>query len=205
MHEAVFLPERAPEDLIELGRITGAHGVRGWIKIQPYSDDAAVLSGSRRWWLKTPEQGSGNGGETIKAVAVQACHPHGGLLLAQLQGLSDRDAAQSLRGGVVCVSRADFPKATEDEYYWVDLIGCDFYGSGPAGPAFFGRVDHIFDNGAHAVLQVRRGTLDPDRRFQAHQRPDGGAIHILVPFVAAHIQHVDLAGRRIDSDWPEDF
>jgi len=197
-----------PDDLIEVGRVLAAHGVRGWLKIQPYSPQADALLNAPVWWLKAPDSALESGAlSRPRGMPVQACRRQAGQFLAvQLAGIDDRDAAESLRGHTVWVPRAAFPAADDDEYYWVDLVGCDFYGRSESGePTLLGQVDQVLDNGAHAVLQVLRGDTGEDGAFHAHQDAKGRPVRILVPFVAAHVQRVDVAGRRIDSDWPADF
>lgn len=198
---------QAPDDLVEVGRIVAAHGVRGWLKVQPYSADPQALLRAPVWWLKTPDPRPDPGVSSLaRAAQVLARRPHGGrFVVAQLEGVADRDAAQALQGCTVWASRAAFPEAGADEYYWVDLIGCDFYGQSGGAPCFLGRVDEVLDNGAHAVLRVARGTLDEQGVFQPTPDDRGRAVHTLVPFVQAHVHRVDLAARRMDSDWPDDF
>lgn len=238
------LPVVAPADLVELGRITAAYGVKGWVKIQPHSADADVLlsiaaaapatpatratpatssasispgkpssaTSASTWWLMRPAlpgtaaAASGKSSPAIPYV-VKAARPQGSHVVAQLAGIDDRDQAEALKGMAVCAPRSAFPAPEEDEYYWVDLIGCTLYGDGDGAPALLGIVDDVLDNGAHAVLKVLRqrpapdGAGDPEPLLDAKGRP----LEILVPFVQAHIRAVDLEGRRIDSDWPLDF
>ncbi|MFT0531468.1 ribosome maturation factor RimM [Castellaniella hirudinis] len=201
------LSASAPDDLIEVGRVAAAHGVRGWLKIQPYSPQAEALRSAPLWWLKAPEPLSVSGA-FLRAggIRVLACRPGGQHLLAQLQDIADRDAAEHLRGYGVWVPRAAFPAAADDEYYWVDLIGCDFHARAADGAAvLLGRVAQVLDNGAHALLQVQCGHYAAPGAFQAHLDAKQRPVHVLVPFVAAHILQVDLARRRIDSNWPSDF
>lgn len=197
----------APDDLIEVGRIVGAHGVRGWLKVQPYSADAQALLRSTVWWLKTPGSKLDPGVSSLaRAVDVHMSRLHGGrFVIAQIEDVADRDAAEDLRGVTVWTPRAAFPETEDDEYYWVDLIGCDFYGRADDVPCFLGRVDEVFDNGAHAVLRVARGILDQQGEFQPVLDARGRPVHALVPFVRAHVHDVDLKARRMDSDWPVDF
>jgi 16S rRNA processing protein RimM len=192
----------SPDDLVAVGRVAAAHGVHGWLKIQPYSEPGEALSSSQTWWL-TPAAAST--GRQARALRVLACRPGGTHLLAQLQGIGDRDAALALRGRVIWVPRASFPAPDSDEYYWVDLIGCRFYGMSAGEPVLLGQVDEVFDNGAHAVLQVALGDFaSPDGDFRTRLDARGRPRRVLVPFVAAHVHHVDVAARRIDSDWPAD-
>ncbi|WP_439951496.1 ribosome maturation factor RimM [Castellaniella caeni] len=201
-----------PDDLVEVGRVTAAHGVRGELKVQAYSPQADALFNAPTWWLKAPDSSLDPGAlsrahENPRALTIRSCRHQGGqFLVVQAEGLADRDAAEALRGQTVWVPRTAFPAAEADEYYWVDLIGCDFYGLSQAGAlTLLGRVDQVLDNGAHALLQVVRGQLDTAGQWQAQADAKGRPLQVLVPFVAAHVQHVDIAGRRIESDWPADF
>jgi 16S rRNA processing protein RimM len=111
--------------------------------------------------------------------------------VAELEGVPDRDVADSKRGYTVYVSREYFPQAKSDEYYWVDLIGCQVFSE----DTLMGQVQEVLDNGAHAILRVSTLMLDAKGRPQ----------EVLVPFVAAHVQHVDIKTRRIETDWPFDL
>ncbi|MDY0309525.1 MAG: ribosome maturation factor RimM [Castellaniella sp.] len=207
MADSAFLDAVPPNDLVEVGRVVNAHGVRGWLKILPHSPQADALAGASVWWFKAPDPMLGSGAlARPRALKIRACRRQGGQFLAvQADGISDRNMAETLRGHTVWVSRASFPAAAEDEYYWVDLIGCDVHGLGDDGPRLLGRVDQVLDNGAHAILQVMLGAPDADGVFQPLTDARGRPRHALVPFVAAHVQSVDLQARRIDSDWPADF
>ena len=164
-----------PADLVVVGRVAGAHGVRGWIKVVPFSDARdSVLRATTRWWL----------GRAVHEVLDS--RPQGTAVVAQLRGTSDRDAAEALKGAEVAISRAAFPVVGADEYYWIDLIGCEV--SNPAG-IVLGTVTELQDYGAHPVLAVRGR--------------DG--VGRLIPFVDRHVLSVDLAGRRIVADWDLDY
>lgn len=233
----------APADLVELGRIAAAYGVKGWVKIQPHSADADVLlsiataahadsaagssrsSGSSRspspekpssaasastWWLMRPVlpgSAAAASGKSSPAIAyvVKAARAHGSTVVAQLAGIDDRDQAEALKGMAVCAPRSAFPAPDEDEYYWVDLIGCALYGDDDGTPVLLGIVDEVLDNGAHAVLKILRQAPGPAGGLQPLLDAKGRQVEMLVPFVHAHIRAVDLQGRRIDSDWPLDF
>lgn len=195
-----------PDDLVEVGRIAEAHGVRGWVKVQPYSADAQVLLATRMWWLKAPVPLRDPGAFASASTAeVRACRRQGKWVLAQFAGVDDRNAAEALRGRSIWIPRAQFPAAGEDEYYWVDLIGCAFHGQRDGVPACLGRVAEVLDNGAHGVLRVECGTFDEEGGFVPEHDARGRPREILVPFVQAHVQGVDLGARRVDSDWPADF
>ena len=206
--------QQAPDDLVELGRIVSAYGVRGWVKVQPHSAQSTVLRAAPVWWLSPPTSPhlvSANSHPAkklnVRAHAVKQVRPQGSTIVADLEHIGDRDLAESLRGFVVYVSRQYFPKAQEDEFYWVDLVDCYVYSEG----RLVGVVTEVVDNGAHAILRVQRMQIEGDQSPSADHMPEvvldekGRSQEILVPFVAAHVQHVDIVTRRIETDWPLDL
>lgn len=200
--------DAVPGDLVELGRIVGAYGIKGWVKVQPHSAQADVLRRASTWWLTrlAPETARGVVTPVPVACKVTQARSQGTSVVAQLDGVADRDQAEATRGHAVWVSRSQFPAAGTDEYYWIDLIGCAFYSNAEGEPVRVGEVAEIFDNGAHAILRVVLQDAavpngEPVPRLDAKGRP----LEMLVPFVAAHVLAVDLATRRIDSSWPTEF
>lgn len=195
---------KAPNDLVELGRIVSAYGVRGWVKAQPHSSQSTVLRAAPVWWLCPPSGPMATPADSCPSAslpasvlsrctphAVKQCRPQGLTVVAELDGVPDRDVADSKRGYTIYVSREYFPQAKSDEYYWVDLIGCQVF----TEDQLMGQVQEVLDNGAHAILRVTTLKLDAKGRPQ----------EVLVPFVAAHVQHVDIKARRIETDWPFDL
>nr|WP_085958682.1 ribosome maturation factor RimM [Cupriavidus neocaledonicus] len=194
---ALLHAEPLPEDLVEVGYVSAAYGIRGWIKVQPHADDASALLHARRWWLLSPPQAglvAAQAAEGARAepvcVKIAQSREHSGTVVAQAAGVADRNLAEALRGRRVWIRRADFPAPEEDEFYWVDLIGCSV--SNEQGE-LLGEVSGLIDNGAHQILQV------------AFVQPDGKAGERLIPFVDAFLRTVDTAGKRIVVDWGLDY
>jgi 16S rRNA processing protein RimM len=208
---------KAPEDLIELGRIVSAYGIKGWVKVQPHSAQAEVLRAAPVWWLCAPTPPLVKGTQVAVGVSstmlphpVKQVRPQGSTVVAFLEGVDDRDQAEGMRGYTVHVSRKDFPKAQGDEFYWVDLVGCMVYSqASDTDTSLIGEVIEVVDNGAHALLRVNRLQQNPqasnEQAFTPVLDAKGRPVDVLIPFVAAHVQHVDIAARRIDTDWPIDF
>jgi len=189
-----------PDDLVEMGRVAGAYGVQGWVKIEPHAAQSQALLQVAEWWFR--RDGAPPGTPAV-AMRVLKSRTQGSTIVAQLAGVNDRDQAAALRGNRVWLSRAAFPAADGDEHSWVDLIGCLLYGLADEASVLLGRVDAATENGAHGVLHVTRlvSEADPVPLRDAKGRQE----ETLVPFVAAHVQSVDLASRRIDTTWPADF
>ena len=111
---------------------------------------------------------------------------HGATLLAQLAGLSDREASAKYAGGDVGVPRTELPAAPEGEFYFADLLGlavCNRQG------VVLGKVAAVQEFGAHPVLRVAG---------------DDG-VSRLIPFVAAYVDGVDIGAARIEVDWQPDY
>ncbi len=178
-----------PADLVEVGAVIEAYGLKGELKIAPHAQGGKALLAAKRWWLlKGREQP-----ERHSAVRVSA-KVHGDSVVGQLGGIADRDTALLLRGARVYVSRADFPAPEADEYYWVDLIGLDV--ANEAGVEL-GKVADLIDNGAQSVLRIEFPETGKDGKPTTGER--------LIPFVGVFVKTVDLAAKRIVVDWEADY
>ncbi len=179
-----------PADAVEVARVLDAWGIKGWIRVQPYAKDPQALFSSRRWFLKPPEAQPGRPLRELAAMPallrIADVREHGDGVVASVRDIQDRHAAEALRGARIFVPRSSFPSAGDDEFYWVDLIGLQVFNRDGAR---LGKVVALMDNGAHSVLQVR----------------DADAPERLIPFVAAYVDRVDLAGRCIHVDWGLDY
>lgn len=121
--------------------------------------------------------------------------------MAQFEGLDNRELAQALKGHTVWVSRAAFPKADEDEFYWVDLIGCRFFGEQDGQAQSMGQVMEVLDNSAHSILVVHRGSWDAEGVFTPEKDEQSKPLEELVPFVQAIVHTVDMSARELHSHW----
>ena len=182
-----------PPDAQEVGRIVDAWGVKGWVKVEPYSSQPQALVSAQRWHLKRGDAAA------VSPAVVRPCplsivvaqvRAHGEFLVAKPCGSDDRTSAEALRGARIFVSRAEFPATDVDEFYWVDLIGLHVVNR---EGHVLGTVAGLLDTGAQSVLQVRPGTSAE------------GAVERLIPFVSAYVDRVDLQARRIEVDWELDF
>ena len=211
-----------PDDAVEVGRVLGAWGVKGWIKIQPFSLDPQALFSTKRWFLQAPQEAA------APLVSALAKHPllkviqakeHGDVVVADVQDLQGRDAAEALRGARVFVSRASFPTAGQGEYYWVDLIGLAVVNR---EGVVLGDVVGLMETGAHDVLRVRpaasqgvdASAVSEGSPARAGKKGSAGSAsksaaaapsECLIPFVAAYVTGVDLAQRLITVDWGLDY
>jgi 16S rRNA processing protein RimM len=203
-----------PDDAVEVGRVIDAWGVKGGIKVQPFSSDPQALFCTKKWFLRPAETASGalprpsakrtapsaaagttaNGTPRLSAprfLKVMQAREQGDVVVATAEGLDDRNAAEALKGARVFVSRSAFPTPDEDEFYWVDLIGLDVVNKDNQA---LGRVVDLLDTGPHCVL-----------RLEGEPGEDGKPVERLIPFVSAYVVSVSLQDRRIVADWGLDY
>lgn len=168
-----------------VGYISGAYGLNGWVRVRPYSADADALLNAKTWWLDKPE---------FHDVAMMQSKIHSGDVVAQLMGVAGRDAAEALKGAAVQIPRSHFPALSDDEFYWVDLIGLEVEN---VQGVHLGKVHDMMDNGAHPILRVavpHVAEADPK-----------AAQELLIPFVEQFVITVDRTEKKITVDWELDY
>lgn len=165
-----------------VAHVTGAYGIQGWVRLKPYSSEASALLNAKTWWLDKP---------ALQDVDVMHVRTQGEDIVAQLVGVTDRNAAEALKGATVQIRRAHFPPLDDNEFYWVDLIGHAV--ENLRGDAL-GSVTGLIDNGAHPILRVELPVQGTDKVQE-----------LLIPFVDRFVTEVDQAGKKIKVDWERDY
>lgn len=171
----------APADLIELGAIRGAYGVRGWARIAPHAADGGVLESVRDWWIVR--------GTSRQPVRVEASRRHGGALLAKWPECETKEAVEALKGAAVAVARGQFPPLPEGEYYLSDLLGSRVMNR--TGETL-GKVSGLRTSEAAGVLRQWLEVTDASGT-------------VLIPLVEPYVEHVDAAARMVRVDWQRDW
>lgn len=163
--------------LVTMGRVDGPWGVKGWIKVRPYTATPESLCRFARWLLS--RDGEWKEFEVAESVA------RADSVVARLAGCDDREAAAALKGSDIAVPREGLPATAENEFYWVDLIGLRVVNV-QGEP--LGEVAGLFSTGANDVLRVSR---DGKER--------------LLPCIPQVIRQVDLARGEMLVDWGADW
>ncbi|HEX9079828.1 MAG TPA: ribosome maturation factor RimM [Desulfuromonadaceae bacterium] len=156
--------------LIPVGKIIGAHGIRGQVRVYSYSGNLESLRAARSVVLKSPQ------GDT-REVAIKGVTPHSGKIILGLKDFTDINQVLPLVGSEVCLWRSQLPEPEEDEYYWRDLIGLEVV---TTDGAVIGSVVDIFETGSNDVYVVRSG----DREY-------------LIPAIGDVIRSIDLESGRM--------
>jgi 16S rRNA processing protein RimM len=159
-----------------MGRVVGAFGVNGWVKVKAFTESADTLGTFPKWLLQSREG--------WREVALEDFEVHSKGPVAKLAGCDDREAADALRGSEVAVPRAALGEADEGTLYWVDLVGLEVVDESGTR---LGEVEGLFETGETSVLVVK------------------GAKERLIPFIADYVKAVDREARRITVDWKPDY
>ena len=136
-------------EFVLLGKITKPHGIRGEIKIYPYSGQPENFSAYRDVYV------DGGEGQERVPYRIEKSRVQGKLVLLKLTDCSTRNEAEELVGKEVWLLRKDLPEPEENEYYWLDFEGKLVVTDDGLE---LGRVEGIFETGAHDVLAVTDGS-----------------------------------------------
>lgn len=164
------------DDLICVGHVLGAQGLKGWIRIFSNTSPRENIVNYSPWLI---EQGN-----RLKTVAVKG-RLQGKNVVAKLEGIDDRTQAEALTGCQLFIRRQQLPGLEAGEYYWSDLIGLTV--ETPQGEPL-GIVSGMLETGADDVMVLQ------------------GERERLIPFVMDEIvREVDLVKRRLVVDWSHDY
>ena len=160
--------------MVLVGAITGAHGIRGEVKLRSFTADPAALA-------------SYSPLETAKGakIEIQRMRPQKDGFIAFLKGVTDRNAAEALRGTELFVPRERLPEPDEDEVYVHDLIGLPVH---LADGSVLGEIVDVADYGAGDLIDVR---------------VEGRKDTVLIPFADQYV--LDADGEKIIVALPEGF
>jgi 16S rRNA processing protein RimM len=160
---------------IKVGEITGAHGIKGFIKVEPLTDNPlGRFAVGNKLWLEKPN----------KEFEVESMQIHKGLMLLKFKGIDDRDSAHALLHTYIKIDKSALAKLPEGHYYHFDLIGLNVY----EGEEYLGQVVDIFTTGANDIYVVKK---------------DENTKEILLPALKSIVQKIDVAAGRVDVVLPE--
>lgn len=164
------------ERLVALGRISGLHGVQGWVKVFSDTRPRENILRYSPWYLQREGR--------WEARRLLNGRNQGKTLVAHLEGCNDRETARQLMGATIAVRRAQL-ESGEQDYYWTDLEGLRVVTE--TGEEL-GVVDHLIETGSNDVLVVKG---DRER---------------LIPWLPEQvIRSVDLEQGRLVVDWDPEF
>ena len=166
----------ATQEWLELGRIRGPYGVKGWVHVESYTDPPDRLLDYREWRVL---HASG------EQFVPQEARTHGSGIVAKFEGVEDRDRAAKLAGAVISVARGLLPKLGEREFYEADLIGLRVRNREGVE---LGVLQHFVATPGGSLMVIA-----------------GVGRETWVPAVPQHLTKVDMKARLIEVDWPVEY
>lgn len=166
---------------VELGKIVGVWGVKGWIKLHSFTRHRAEIADYSNWWLQAKKS------KDTVLHTVLSCRVQGQGVVAQLEGINSRDQAMALNGQRILVKQSDLPALPEGQFYWQQLIGLRV--SNTQGLEI-GKISSIIDTGANDVLVVNSETTEEEE--------------VLIPYTDV-VQQIDIEKGSMLVDWDPSF
>lgn len=127
---------------LETGKIVGTHGIKGMVRVQPWSDSGDFLTNFKCFYLDS------DGNNSLKAVKIQ---PHGGVVLIAFKGIETVEQAEKLRGSRLYINRDDI-SLPEGRYFINDLIGCSVFDADSGEK--YGVISEVSQTGANDVWHI---------------------------------------------------
>lgn len=172
------------KDDVILGHISAAHGIRGWIKVHSHCQPRQNVFNYQPWRVQKPS------GE-CSLVKVLKSQSNGKTLIAQIEGCTDRDTAETWIGSQIFVEKGQLPVLGSGEFYWRDLLGMTVINQ---RQECLGRVSSFMETGANDVLVVSP---------EAQDSYNGDR---LIPYLFGQVvKSVDTVRKVIEVDWDSDF
>lgn len=160
-----------------MARIAAPFGIKGWLKLQTFTEYADSLEQFDKWYLS-----SATGWQQVE---VEDFAVNNKAVVVKLKGCDDRTLAERFGKRDIAIPRDWLNKEAEGEYYWIDLIGAEVVNE--AGESL-GRVETLMETGANDVLVVKS---------------DAG--ETLIPFIDQYLRQVDRDKKIITVSWDKNW
>ncbi|CAK1743597.1 16S rRNA processing protein RimM [Vibrio crassostreae] len=169
---------------IVMGKLGSTYGIRGWLKVFSYTDNAESIFDYSPWYLNQK-------GKWVE-YKVESWKRHGQGYVCKLAGLDVREDAQLMTNFEIAIDPASLPELSEDEFYWRELFGMQVFTTKGYD---LGKVTDLLETGSNDVLVIKANLKDA---FGQKER--------LVPYLEEQvIKKVDREARRIEVDWDPGF
>ncbi len=158
------------QDFLEIGQIVNTFGIKGMVKVKPFTDDIRRFDNLKKVYVET--------NKVKKQYEIEEVKYHKEMVLIKLKGIDNVEEAEKLRNSYLKVNRQDEPELEEGTYYIVDLIGLEVYSD---EGKLLGKVDDIYNNGSSDIYVVK----------------DEIGKQILLPAISEVIKQINLNEKKI--------
>ena len=158
------------EEYFEIGQIVNTHGVRGNVKIKPFTDDIRRFDKLKTIYISQKN-------ELIEFVIQEVKYSKNSVLL-KLEGIDTVEEAENYRNCYVKINRKNAVKLEKDSYFIADLLNCEVF---TENGDMLGKIDDVFSTGSNDVYVVK----------------DELGKQILIPAIKSVVKHVDIENKKI--------
>lgn len=158
------------QEFLEIGQIVNTFGIKGMVKIKPFTDDITRFDDLKKVYVETKK--------IKKQYEIEEVKYHKDMVLIKFKGIDKIEEAELLRNSYLKVNRKDEPELQEGTYYIVDLLGLDVYSD---EGNLLGKLDDIFNNGSTDIYVVK----------------DELGKQLLLPAISDVIKEINLEEKRI--------
>lgn len=158
------------EQYFEIGQIVTTNGVRGFVKVKPFTDDIKRFSKLKTVFLTINKE--------LVEYEIEEVKYLNSMVLLKLKGIDSIEEAEKYRNCYLKIHRKDAVKLPKNSYFIVDLIGCEVYSD---EDELLGKVEDVFSTGSNDVYVVRNEI----------------GKQILIPAISSVVKNVDIENKRI--------
>ena len=157
-------------EYIEIGQIVNTNGLKGVVKINPFTDDVNKFDNLEYIYIQLKAE--------LKKVKIEQVRYNKNQVLLKLEGIDSIEEAEKLRNFYIKIEKESQEELGEDTYYIIDLIGLDVYSE---KNEYLGKIEDVFPTGSNDVYVVK----------------DNLGKQILIPAIADVVKKVDLNNRKM--------
>lgn len=158
------------EQLLEIGQIVNTYGIKGFMKVIPYTDDITRFEQLETIYIDTKK--------SLEEFAIEEVKYSKNVVLLKLKGIDDINSAEKYRNCYLKIDRKNAVKLPKNSYFIIDLIGIDVYSD---EEVLLGKVEDIFSTGSNDVYVVK----------------DELGKQLLLPAIKDVIKNIDLESGKI--------
>ncbi len=158
------------QEFLEIGQIVNTFGIKGLVKVKPYTDDINRFDNLKNVYVET--------NKSKKQYEIEEVKYHKDMVLIKFKGIDKIEDAEMLRNSYLKVDRKDEPELQEGTYYIVDLLGLEVYSD---EGNLLGKVDDIFNNGSTDIYVIK----------------DELGKQLLLPAISDVIKQINLKEKKI--------
>lgn len=158
------------EKYFEIGQIVNTSGLKGVIKVKPFTDDITKFNNFKTIYISVKKE--------LKEFKIEQVRFSKNMVFLKLQGIDTIEEAENYRNLYLKIKRNEDEKLEEGSYYIVDIIGCEVYTD---EKKLLGKVDDVFSTGSNDVYVVK----------------DELGKQILLPAIKDVIKNIDIKNKII--------